>query len=115
MGAALTRGVQKHNVMACIKHYAANSIENSRFRVDVRMDERTLREVYLPHFKRCIDEGAASVMGAYNKFRGGVLLSKQLPVEGYFEKRMGLYRALSSPTFLGCQGYGESSQQRPGY
>ncbi len=71
MGAALTRGVQRHNVMACIKHYAANSIENSRFRVDVQMDERTLREVYLPHFKRCIDEGAASVMGAYNKFRGG--------------------------------------------
>jgi beta-glucosidase len=70
MGAALVRGVQKHNVMACVKHYAANSIENSRFRVDVRMDERTLREVYLPHFKRCVDEGAASVMGAYNKFRG---------------------------------------------
>lgn len=70
MGAALTRGVQKHNVMACVKHYAANSIENCRFRVDVRMDERTLREVYLPHFKRCIDAGAASVMGAYNKLRG---------------------------------------------
>ncbi len=70
MGAALTRGVQKHNVMACIKHYAANSIENCRFTVDVRLDERTLREVYLPHFKRCIDEGAASVMGAYNKIRG---------------------------------------------
>ncbi len=70
MAAALTRGVQRENVMACIKHYAGNSIENSRFRVDVRMDERTLREIYLPHFKRCIDEGAASVMSAYNKFRG---------------------------------------------
>jgi beta-glucosidase len=70
MGAALVRGVQRHNVMACIKHYAANSIENCRFRVDVRMNERTLREVYLPHFKRCIDQGAASVMSAYNKLRG---------------------------------------------
>ncbi len=70
MGAALVRGVQRQNVMACIKHYAANSIENCRFRVDVRMDERTLREVYLPHFKRCIDEGATSVMSAYNKLRG---------------------------------------------
>ena len=69
MGAALVRGVQ-HHVMACIKHYAANSIENSRFHVDVRMTERTLREVYLPHFKRCIDEGAASVMSAYNKVNG---------------------------------------------
>ncbi len=69
MGAALVRGVQRH-IMACVKHYAANSIENSRHRVDVQMDERTLREVYLPHFRRCIDAGAASVMGAYNKVNG---------------------------------------------
>ena len=50
MGAALTRGVQKQNVMACVKHFAANSMENSRFKVDVQMNERTLREVYLPHY-----------------------------------------------------------------
>lgn len=70
MGAALTRGVQSQNVMACIKHYALNSIENSRFKADVYADMRTLHEVYLPHFKRCIKEGAASVMGAYNKVYG---------------------------------------------
>jgi beta-glucosidase len=69
MGAALIRGVQRH-IMACVKHFACNSIENSRFYVDVKVDERTLQEVYLPHFKRCIDEGAASVMGAYNKVNG---------------------------------------------
>jgi beta-glucosidase len=69
MGAALVRGVQRH-VMACAKHYAANSIENSRMKVDVHLDERTLREVYLPHFKRCVDEGVASVMSAYNRVNG---------------------------------------------
>lgn len=69
MGAALVRGVQRH-VMACIKHYAANSIENARMKVDVRLSERTLREVYLPHFKRCIDAGAAAVMSAYNQVNG---------------------------------------------
>jgi beta-glucosidase len=69
-GASLVRGVQKHNVMATVKHYAANSIENARFKVNVKMDERTLREVYLPHFKRCIEEGCATVMSAYNKVRG---------------------------------------------
>ncbi|NVM36122.1 MAG: glycoside hydrolase family 3 C-terminal domain-containing protein [Candidatus Lokiarchaeota archaeon] len=69
-GAALTRGVQKHNVMATAKHYAANSIEKARFKVNVKMDERTLREVYLPHFKRCVEEGCATIMSAYNKFRG---------------------------------------------
>ena len=69
MGAALVRGAQRH-VMACVKHFAANSIEDSRFFVDVRMDERTLREVYLPHFRACVKAGAASVMSAYNSLNG---------------------------------------------
>jgi len=70
MGSALMGGVQQHNVMACIKHYALNNQENARFKINVETDERVLREVYLAHFKECIDHGAASVMGAYNKFRG---------------------------------------------
>lgn len=70
MGSSLMKGVQKHNVMACIKHYALNNQENARFKIDVDTDERVLREVYLSHFKECIDGGAASVMGAYNKYRG---------------------------------------------
>jgi beta-glucosidase len=69
-GAALVRGVQKNNVMATAKHYAANSIEYNRFKVNVEMNERTLREVYLPHFKRCVEEGCATIMSAYNKVRG---------------------------------------------
>lgn len=70
MGAALATGIQHHNVIATVKHFAANSIENSRFKVDVRMDERTLHEVYLPHFKTIIDAGCASVMSAYNRING---------------------------------------------
>lgn len=70
LGAALLRGVQKHNVMATIKHYALNSIEDARFKVNVKIDERSLREVYLPHFKYCIDQDCATVMSAYNKVRG---------------------------------------------
>lgn len=70
MGSSLMKGVQKHNVMACIKHFALNNQENARFKINVESDERVLREVYLGHFKECIDNGAASIMGAYNKFRG---------------------------------------------
>ncbi len=70
MGAQLVKGVQDHNVMACAKHYAVNNMENRRFYVDVDCTERTLREVYLPHFKKCVDAGCASLMGSYNKFRG---------------------------------------------
>jgi len=70
MGAALATGIQNHNVAATAKHFALNSIENARFKVDVRIDERTLREVYLPHFKRVLDAGCATVMSAYNKVNG---------------------------------------------
>ena len=70
MGAALTRAVQDKGVIACPKHYAVNSIENIRFDVNVEADEKTLHEVYLPHFKACVDAGAMSIMGAYNLFRG---------------------------------------------
>jgi beta-glucosidase len=69
LGAALTRGLQRH-VMACVKHFACNSMENARFSVDVVVDDVALHEVYLPHFRRVIDEGAASVMSAYNSVNG---------------------------------------------
>ena len=69
MGAATTRGLQRH-VLACVKHFACNSMENARFSVDIEVDEVALHEVYLPHFKRIIDEGAASVMSAYNAVNG---------------------------------------------
>jgi len=69
MGAALTRGVQKHT-MACVKHYALNSMENARFKVDARISPRALHEIYLAHFKRVVDEGVAAVMSAYNSVNG---------------------------------------------
>src|SRR5512139_3326178 len=68
-GAALTRGAQKY-VMACAKHYALNSMENARFTVDVTIDEATLHDVYLPHFKRVADEGLAAIMASYNSVNG---------------------------------------------
>jgi len=70
MGAALGTGIQAHNVIATAKHFALNSMENARFKVDVRVDERTLHEIYLPHFKACVDAGVASIMSAYNKVNG---------------------------------------------
>ncbi len=70
MGAAFAEGLQTHNVIATVKHYALNSIENARFKVDVLCDPRPLREIYLPHFKRILDAGCASVMSSYNKVNG---------------------------------------------
>ena len=69
LGAALTRGLQRH-VMACVKHFACNSMENARFSVDIEVDEVALHEVYLPHFRRIVEAGVASVMTAYNSVNG---------------------------------------------
>ena len=69
LGAALTRGVRRH-AMACVKHFACNSMENARFKVDVKVDEATFHEVYGPHFKTVIDAGADAVMTAYNSVNG---------------------------------------------
>lgn len=52
LGAALARGME-HYAMACVKHFALNSIENSRFVVDVTVDEATLHDVYLPTSSGC--------------------------------------------------------------
>ena len=70
MGTALVRGIRDHS-MACVKHFALNSMEDMRFEVDVQIDEQTLHEVYLPHFKQTLEEGEAeSLMTAYNLVNG---------------------------------------------
>ncbi|MEQ3552676.1 glycoside hydrolase family 3 C-terminal domain-containing protein [Pseudonocardia nematodicida] len=69
MGAALARGVHPW-AMSTVKHFALNSMEEARFVLDVRVDEATLREVYLPHFRAVVEAGADSVMTAYNSVNG---------------------------------------------
>lgn len=66
-----TKGVQDNGAAACLKHYALNNQENNRGTVDVIVDERTMREIYLPPFKAAVQEADAyGVMSAYNKVNG---------------------------------------------
>ncbi len=70
MGVGFIRGAQQH-VIASVKHYALNSIEDTRFTVNVSVDERSLREIYLPHFRMAVQDGrVGSVMAAYNLVNG---------------------------------------------
>ena len=69
LGAAFVRGVQRH-AMACVKHFALNSIEEARYLVDVRASDATLDAVFLPQFERIVRAGVASVMTAYNAVNG---------------------------------------------
>lgn len=66
-GQALGTG---YRVQACAKHLAANNIEDTRIYVNAVLDERTMREVYLPHFKRATEAGVSCVMASYNRVNG---------------------------------------------
>ncbi len=71
IAAAYVRGIQSTGVTACIKHFAVNSREFARMYCDSRVDEQTLREVYLTGFEIAVKEGGANaVMTAYNFLNG---------------------------------------------
>ena len=99
-GVAFVRGLQGNDpqflkLVATPKHYAVHSgPENDRHHFDARVDERDLRQTYLPAFKTCVVEGRAfSVMGAYNRTNGeacnasptllGKILRDEWGFEGY--------------------------------
>jgi beta-glucosidase len=64
-------GVQSEGVIATVKHYAVNDQEYNRHNVDVTVDERTLREIYLPSFEAAIKAGHVdAVMDSYNLING---------------------------------------------
>ncbi|MCH8475614.1 MAG: glycoside hydrolase family 3 C-terminal domain-containing protein [Opitutales bacterium] len=65
------QGIQQHDVAADVKHFACNNQELDRHGVDVYIEERPLRELYLPAFEKAVTEGGClTVMGAYNLLRG---------------------------------------------
>jgi beta-glucosidase len=71
LGAALVRGLQAQGVGASVKHFAANNQETDRARISADVDERTLREIYLPAFERVVTESRPwTVMCSYNKING---------------------------------------------
>ncbi|NYH53052.1 beta-glucosidase [Nocardiopsis arvandica] len=72
LGAAFVRAVQGKGVGACVKHFVGNETEYERTSYRARIDERTLREVYLPPFEAALAAGAWTVMAAYNGVDDGV-------------------------------------------
>ena len=71
IGVAFVQGVQGMGVIATAKHFAANHIEDTRLDVNAIIDQRTLRENFLPQFRKVVQEGAVgAIMSAYNQLNG---------------------------------------------
>jgi len=79
IGVAYVRGLQSQGVGATVKHFVGNDSETERMSVDVRIDERTLRELYLAPFEAIVREaGAWAVMAAYNGVNGSTMTESPL-------------------------------------
>jgi len=92
IAASWVRAAESQGVITTVKHYAANNQEWNRETVDEIIDERTLQEIYLPAFRRAVQEGGAgAVMAAYNRVNGAYcaendfLLNQVLKTEWNFQ------------------------------
>jgi beta-glucosidase len=71
LAASLIDGIQSRGVGTSLKHYATNNQEFQRFTISSEVDERTLREIYLPAFEKAVKKAKPwTVMCAYNKLNG---------------------------------------------
>ena len=93
----LIQGIQKSDVAACVKHFAANSQETQRLMVDEIIDERTLNEIYFPGFYAAVTKGKSySIMGAYNKLNGEHCSTSQKLLNDTLRKKWGYDGAVIS-------------------
>lgn len=95
MGAAFVRGLQGDDprylkTAACAKHFAVHSgPEKDRHTFDACPPRKDFEETYLPAFKRLVDEGVESVMGAYNRVYGEPCCGSELLLKTILRERWG--------------------------
>ncbi|KAL1888272.1 hypothetical protein Sste5346_009664 [Sporothrix stenoceras] len=107
LGAAHVRGLQQ-NAMACVKHFALNSVENTRFRINVTAAETVLHEVFLPHFRRVVEEGAFSIMSAYNAVNGDWAGESESLLTDTLKNKWGFEGIIISDWVFGVRDAGKS-------
>jgi beta-glucosidase len=108
MSVAFISGAQNH-VLTSPKHFALNNLEITRFELSANIDERSLHEVYLPHFKRSVQEAAAgSIMSAYNKVNGVYCGEHPVLLTDILRDDWGFKGFVESDWFLGTRSTAEA-------
>jgi len=93
----LIQGIQDEGVWACAKHYACNDEEENRTNVQILIDERPLREIYLPPFEAAVKDGhVATVMSAYNGINGSFCSESSLLLTDILKTEWGFTGLLMS-------------------
>jgi beta-glucosidase len=90
MASQWIRGLQSQGVVATVKHFVGNDEEWRRMEIESRMDEQTLREIYLKPFQKAVQQGGAwAVMSAYNKINGSPSTANDRLQNGILKKEWG--------------------------
>ena len=110
---AYVRGVQRHGVACCIKHFACNDQEHERMTISAEVDERTLREIHLVAFEAAVQEAHVwSVMTAYNK-ANGVYCCEQPDLLGRILRDEWGFDGLVISDWFGTHSTGPACRSRP--
>ena len=90
LGSMYVNGVQSENVGVCVKHFACNNQENRRMTVNVVVDERTLREIYLKAFQMIVKNSKPwSIMSAYVRLNGVYCTENKYLLDDILRKEWG--------------------------
>ena len=87
---AYIKGLQRHGIAATVKHFVGNDSEYERNSISSEIDERTLREIYLPPFEAAVTRGGSwALMTSYNRLNGTYVSERAELVNGLLKSEWG--------------------------
>ncbi|MCQ2527657.1 MAG: glycoside hydrolase family 3 C-terminal domain-containing protein [Saccharofermentans sp.] len=103
LGSQMVAGVEGRGVASDVKHFAANNLEINRIGIDQHISQRTLEEMYLPGFQKCLKAGAATVMTSYPSINGQHCTEHPWLLRDVLRERWG-YEGLNMTDWGACTG-----------
>ena len=103
LGSSMVEGVEGRDVASDVKHFAANNLEFKRVGIDQHISNRTLEEMYLPGFEKCLKKGAATVMTSYPSINGKPCTEHSWLLRDVLRDRWG-YEGVNMTDWGACTG-----------